>query len=236
MSKINPVNRALETIYKLSLDKSFRKEIKLVRERLKIPVNGFTDRDAYMKNLYTFIPDLNDLIDEIIILLKKYQLPFTYWIEFSEYIKFGSLYYDGKVQDQLISIEYPNLSNSNHSVGYERFNKPYVRIYILDGWAKEDVIKSIRNNWVEIKKSLQAQGGTNTRVRISLNKERNHLILQLSEMSKNDLAKMINADIKLFPYKEVLISKVLKEKYKVNVSSDIVKKYSHMPKIKSTDK
>lgn len=219
-------NKAVEAIYKLSLSKSFRKLVKTARESLGIPPEGF---DSSKEELLT-PPDLIELVDQAFALLDLHKLPRTYWVEMVEYIKYGEFYYEGNKDDQIISIEYPDRSSSDHEKTYKNYSQPYVKLFILDASTQEDVLAAIRKSWVKIKGSLKNQGGSDERVRKSLNKERNYLISILSERSKSDLAEMIGVNPKLYAYKEALVSEVMKQKYKLKVSADVVKKYSSRPR------
>jgi hypothetical protein len=216
------LTKSVELIYKLSRDKSFRNDVKKIREESS-----------------KFPPGSSSTLLTTVDVLKKYSLPITYYWEMNQYIYYHNLNFTGNQELTTLSIKYPDnqkLSTGNEKT-FKKLGLPYVGLYIHDASSKEGVIKLITKHWQKIKKSLVAQGGNVSRIRTSKNKERNLQISILNEETKTNLYKIarIDKNKRMNMYKEQLIAQIMRDRGYTKVTFEMVKKYILTPQI-HTDK
>jgi len=185
--------KAEEMIYKLSLNRDFRLEIKKIREKYGIPPKGFSNREdikkwfsrlkkgGYSKFLYSYDP-----------IIKKYNL------------------YD--FDNLLESYIFHDLIPENHffptkeedffcSWGFDtKYIRPSAQISIYQGASREYVIRYLTRHWKEIKAKLN-----NPKIRSTKddNKVRNNLIFELWGQSREKLG------LKRGEYRDVKIAQTL---------------------------
>jgi hypothetical protein len=226
-------SRSIEAIYKLALNRAFRKDVRDIRVKAGMPPEGYqneTHENAYMREHYF----LGSTLLQAMELSEKYHLPPAYYWEMGQYIRFGRHGVIRDIEDETLAFKYPDNPKSPKAIeeAFEKMKQPYVGIYVFEGSSKENVIALIRNRWTSIEESLKAQGGDTTRVKTSQNKERNLLISMLYEKTKDALCK--EAGIKVFrrgQYKEQVVAKLMREKYgHPEVTFGVVKKYTSPPK------
>jgi len=233
--KGDPVNRALESVYKLALDKSFREKIRQIRVDIGIPSEGFGDKNEEKSTFYS-----SSVIPCAIEVLRQYHLDPTYYAEMTHYIRFNRFNEQRSRKDASVEIRYPDRQLvSNSEKAYRKLKQPYVAVYILDGSSAANVTDIIKDHWDKIRKSIKTQGGNVLDIKTSLNKERNHLMVLLIEKSRAELCEMIGATTAdpAYKYKDDLIAAVMKHEFGYSVSADLVRKYSAKPKLNvPTDK
>jgi hypothetical protein len=234
MKKGDGVKKAVEAIYKLARDKSFRRKVVAVRTKAGIPAEGF--RNEVMETAYAQKrPILLTLLDAVD-LLKKYKLPPSYYWEMMQYLRFNRL---RDAHSEALSVLYPNdrKQTTGNEETFAKLGQPYVGVFIHDASSIEDTLSFVREHWRAIKRSLKAQGGNTSRIRTSKNKERNLLISELNEKSKDELCDLaaIPPEDRRKIYKEQAIVRILKAYGYNSVTFEVVKKYILRPKL-GTDK
>ncbi|MDP4009216.1 MAG: hypothetical protein Q8P71_02240 [bacterium] len=220
--KGGPVKKAVEAIHKLSLTKTFRSDIKLAREKLGIPSDGFSEEDE----ADIFLKEKSiDLMGYAIGLLEKYQLPLTYWIELSYYMRSNKTDTGRTAQETALAIEYPESEyQTNLERFYKGFKQPYVKVFILDASAREDAFNVLSKNWNAIRESLKNQGWKEFRTRSTKNSLRDSLIVRLNEKTRKELEEMVADNPGVYHNKVELIVAIMHSEGYGEVNIDIVRK------------
>jgi len=220
--KGNTVHKSLESIFKLSFKKSFKDDVKTTRAKCGIPTNGFQNKKQERETLR-----INSSLLSAIELLKKYKLPPIYYYEMSQYLLFNDFGVIDIREDIDVEIKYPNMElyKRNSENAFKKLKQPYVGIYIFDASSRKTIVDFINKNWTQIKASIKIQGGNVSRIRTAENKERDHLISNLNQLSKDELCKIINVNPEQYSYKYQIIKTVMNEHYEYkNVTDEIVRK------------
>ena len=145
----------------------------------------------------------------------------------SQYLLFNDFGVIDIREDIDVEIKYPNMElyKRNSENAFKKLKQPYVGIYIFDASSRKTIVDFINKNWTQIKASIKIQGGNVSRIRTAENKERDHLISNLNQLSKDELCKIINVNPEQYSYKYQIIKTVMNEHYEYkNVTDEIVRK------------
>lgn len=123
-------------------------------------------------------------------------------------------------------LDYETIANIGETSTARRWkngHQPFITLYISDLASKEDIKKFIDKNWNVIRDYMNLQWAGKPRIIRPIKEEDRKIheqIYYLSLRSKKELSTQYN--IKK-PYKEDVISKIIKEKYGKDYSSDNIK-------------
>lgn len=209
--------RTKKLIYELSLNEKFNNFIKSARKQLLIPSSGFKSDVKFNEWLDGDKENGMNLVAFDFEIQEKFGIPLTYCTIVSQYLCFGP----DKIKiprDPKIVIEniYSDDEGSLDEL-YKKTNVPFVKVYILGGSTKEQVVQELRDRWEEIERVFWRQGCDSRIVKEIKNEERDALIFDLYSKSRKDLG------MKKGTYKEMTVARILREKYQTEISADEVK-------------
>jgi hypothetical protein len=214
----NKTNKAIEFLYKLHLRDDFMKDLEQTRQILGIPKEGFKnmkyeDNLKWIKDAKT-AANFNKMTFSFI---EKYSIPHSYHWVFQEYLQTGKFETRQTGNEQVAFID-PTAHNPKFPLGildyhYRTAGEPFVKLFILGNNSKTDVKNFIDKYWKNIEDSFLEQGcKLGKRVRKTINKDRDTLIMKLSKKPIKELRKKLErkgGEILKSDPKENIISKLL---------------------------
>lgn len=190
-------NKAIELLYKLSFRDDFKQDIEQTRHMLGIPKKGFKNM-KYEDNL-KWIKDKKTAVNfnkMTFSFIEKYSIPHSYHWMFQEYLQTGKLETRQTGNEQVAFID-PTAHKTEFPLGfldyhYRKSGEPFVKLFIFGNNSKTDVKKFIDKYWKNIEDSFLEQGcKLGKRVRKTINKDRDILIIKLSKKPIKELRKKL---------------------------------------------
>jgi hypothetical protein len=223
-----PNGKVHKLVRMASLKPAFQQEVKQFRASFNLPPGGQTSETEVLKwfkendrilNVMAFWKKetacgrkgeigTGDYIDEEYRILKKFNLPFT-----GREILESLLVSDGKIVFKTSAeceIEVPSLEE------YRDRGQKFLRLVIYDHLSEGEVKAYLTREWRSIRKTL---GSKSQRVRRTKYQARDSLIYDLWNHSRKALGMTSENH-----YKDVFIATKLKEEYRLDVSSDNIRR------------
>jgi hypothetical protein len=203
-------------IENISLNKDFNDFVCSARNQLGVPEKGFGNSQKLREWLDSNKSAGLNVLAVCIEAQKEFNIPLLFFDVISAYI----LNVDyGKINppiDPILLVDYD--VSSDVDIFYKENKIPFVKLYIFGTATQEKIVKELRDHWEEIEDSLEHQiGREKTTVRVRKNKYRDQLVYSLYSMKRADLG------LKRGEYKDIAISKILKNKYGINIESEAIR-------------
>jgi hypothetical protein len=211
-------NKAIELLHSLYFRDDFMQDLEQTRQILKIPKKGFKNM-KYGDNL-KWIKDKKTAVNfnkMTFSFMKKYSIPHRYHWVFQEYLQTGKLETRQTGNEQVAFID-PTAHKAEFPLGlldyhYRASGEPFVKLFIFGNNSKTDVKNFIDKYWKNIEDSFLEQGcKLGKRVRKTINKDRDILIIKLSKKPIKELRKKLErkgGEVSKSDSKEDIISKLL---------------------------
>ena len=184
-------NKAIEFLYRLSLEDDFQNDIKKIRISLGIPPDGYAapeDRSAGVRRSDSMV-----FFASMMSLMKKCEIPQAYWCALQHYLEMNNFEIREKPIDLIGFIDrwvHRDDDKNAPSENWFKYKKePFVKIILFGNNSKSDVHAFIDKNWWLIEEILLEQGSEFKRVRGKKdeNRPRDSLIIKLAKESREHL-------------------------------------------------
>ena len=213
-----------ELLYRASLGKEFQENIKKLRKKFSIPLNGYKSKEQVKKwhkeNNFDAMLDLWIAQEKI---AKKYNLPISSAFLFllMDYtLSNNKVSFHSYSDIYVCELDNPaEKTTSQTELVWKESEQPFIKILVSDIASIEDVQIFIKDKWKDIQQELgKKRLKPKKRIRESKNKKRDELIFELSKKTREELG------LKKKDFKDMKISSIMKEKYKIDVSPDNIRK------------
>jgi hypothetical protein len=220
MKKGDRPNPGEEFLYKLSGDKEFQQDVYKARIQLRIPPEGYADKE--MRHDWLKKHDVFDLLAIEMHLQKKYKISIAFQYHLDDYIFFGKTHKETNktIAPVVIDTYAHKMDLGDVEEFYKKTGEAYAKLFILGNSSKSEVLSFINTNWEKIESILREQRGEKKVLRKTIYKERNQRIKKLWRMPTKELQKMAGSDSS---YKDSLIQKIL-ENEGVHVTDGYIRK------------
>lgn len=196
-----------EFLHKLSLREDFSKDLLRARKILRIPQEGFPDKETEK----AWDGNGLELLETWMDLMKIYKIPVPYQLMLHDYLFFNKATHH--VRSSVLVVDYPSFDGEvDLEELYKGMEEPYAKVLIFKNATKSAVLKDIKKNWQTIAGVLNILGPKKKRIRETKYKEQNKLIhdlwLKSPSALREELAKL-GIDLPPKLYKENLIQRIL---------------------------